>query len=695
MFKTIKILLHYVVVVPIASTLSLGRTLLVLGLSFSLLISIFIYQFAFDFQIFKATFQDIQLIQDWRPENNSVIFDRDGKILAEVFSNYHKFVPSSEIPRPFIEAVTAIEDQNFWRHNGLDLFAVVRALIHYWQGDGSYSQGASTMTQQVVRSLLLNNEKTIARKLREIVLSLYVEQYFSKEKILEIYANHLFLGNGAYGIGAAAQRYFSKNVAELDRAEWALIAGLFQSPSMYNPQRFPARAKKRQQQVLRAMAREKYIDEKSLGELLAQKLTYIPYESTYGEIAPYFVDYAIRESEKILSGLGMEIKDRGLRIYTTVDQKLSSLASESMVEAKDTFTQAESALRMEFGKEVPVGQNRIEGAILAFERASGKIVAMAGGRDYKVSQFNRAVDAQRSPGSAFKPIVYAMALERGRKWNDVFFISPVTIGNYRPRNSSSDYLKESTMLRAFYKSINSPVITLGEEVGINRMSAFAAKLGVESTIKEEAASLLGGSEVSMMDMARMYSVFANEGTLISPIAISKITTANGEILYQAPEREERSKKVLSANVANLMREGLKQVLISGTGYKARSLSSLAAGKTGTSNQSKDNWFCGFTNDLVVIAWMGNDQLNPIGQGHSASDLAVPLWKKFVEKSVRHLNTKPLGPSKGLAHTRIDPQFGQLSNEGVNMYFLPRDLPQRQKSALAVLDQGGELRVKMR
>lgn len=658
-----------------------------------------------DNPLFNATPEPIAQITKWQPKDNTIIFDKDGNVISEQFNEYHVYIPFEKIPQEMINAIVAIEDRKFWKHQGIDIYGIVRAASHLIRNQkGRYTQGASTITQQVVKNLLLTKEKTITRKLREIVLSLYLESYLTKEKIMEIYCNQIFLGHGSYGVGAAARRYFGKEVSELKTHQFALIAGLFQLPGRYNPQKYPKRAKQRQETVLKAMKSSGYLTDQHYALALNAPMEYEEYQSRTKLAAPYFVDYTIEQAQEILSEKGIQLKDSGLKIYTTLDTQLQTMAENSIAESESIYKMMKAHLikdnkilnqqRREI-LEIDKAEgkiNDVEASLLAFDRKTGKIVAMVGGRDYDTSQFNRTTKALRAPGSVFKSFTYSYGLKQGKNWNDMYYISPITIGNYRPRTEQAKLFSETTLLEAFYKSVNSPAVTLGTELGVLNVINHAKRLGVETELKDEAATLLGSSEVTIMDMAKAYSTLANYGNKITPVAITKITNKEGIIIYEAPSLQERSKQVLDVKSAELIVQGLKEVLRRGTGYKISYLSGYAAGKTGTSNKSKDNWFCGFTNDLVVVAWLGNDDQNSFSGAVSASNTAAPLWGKFVSKTFKKLNTARLSAPRYLRAARINKQYGHRDANGITMYFLAGKVPEKKESDLMRINNGEKIRI---
>jgi 1A family penicillin-binding protein len=633
--------------------------------------------------VFDVDETKLQLLAMQKPKDNSLVFDRNGEKIGEYFSSYRVFIPFEKLPQSMINAIIAIEDRNFWDHKGFDPKGILRAGLAFLKTQRK-KQGASTLTQQIVRHYYLTREKSIERKVKEIAISIQLERVLTKERILELYANSLFLGNGAYGVGAAAMRYFGKPGAKLATHEAALIAGLFQSPSRYNPSRYPQRARARQRKVLKAMYHAGYLSAEETKAELRKTLDYHVYKSLNAQIAPWFVDYVKDRAEELLGPQSRGINNNGLRIHTTLDSQLQKYAEQAMASVEPLLqeTQKDVATLRKGNRREPAN---LEAAIISLNPQTGEILALMGGRDYAKSQFNRPIQALRSPGSAFKPVVYSLALERGKKWSDVIFVSPVSINNYRPSNmGDKDYLTETTLLRAFYKSMNTPTIELGQEFGLDLVLEQAKKLGVRTPLKREFGTLIGSSDVTMLDMARIFATFANYGRQVDEIAITKIMDRKGKVLYAANSVEDRSRQALSKQVAYLMQQAMRNVLIRGTGHDAQHLSAFAAGKTGTSNRSTDNWFCGFTSNLVTIAWVGTDEHVAIHGNATGGRLALPIWDRlmsdFIKVSQPHGFLRP----QGVVSHRVHPRYGHKSKDGIPMYFLRGNEPDSNTSGIDVM-----------
>ena len=631
--------------------------------------------------IFDLNEKNLSAIVDYKHYDNSVVFDRDDQKIGEFFSYYHIFVPYSEIPKEMIQALISVEDRNFFSHPGFDLKGILRAIISRVKGS-KLKQGASTLTQQLVRNFILTKDRTMERKVKEIILSLYLEQNVSKEKILEMYLNALYLGNGAYGIGAASQRYFGKPISKLELNEIALIAGLYQSPSRYNPSRFPKRAKKRQKQVLIAMVNTGRLSKVKARYWYKKPLKYKNYLNKNLSTAPYFIDYIQERTQELIS---KGVKNTGLRIYTTLDMKAQRAAQIAIKNAAENIKEAD---RYKISASI---KNDTEAALLSTNPHTGEILSMVGGRNYKKSQFNRTVHAKRAPGSAFKPIVYSYAIKKGMKWSDLLYISPISVDGYRPKNSSGSFLSETTMARAMYKSINTVAIEIGQKLGVSNILEHAHKLGIDSELRAEAGSLLGSSEVYMMEMATAYSALDNNGVKVKPFAIRYITNNEGDVLWEDPGVKSRSEEVMSDKEAYLMIEGMRNVFKYGTAYKYKGMASYSVGKTGTSNNAKDNWFCGFTPNLLTTVWVGADKGKGFHKFASGASLALLIWADYTKSVLRDQSIGSFPSPQGFVELKIDPKFGTIDRNGIPMFFLEGSEPVSSTSTLKKVTHAGSYR----
>lgn len=635
---------------------------------------------------FELSFRDIESITKFTSPDRTQIFDRNGGLMVSVYANHHIFVPFNDLPERMRQAIVAAEDKNFFAHPGYDLAAMARSLRNAVSTGRFYGQGASTISQQVVRKLALSREKTIARKVKEIYLANLLEENLHKERIFELYANNMFLGAGAYGVGAAALRYFGKNLSELGLKETAVIAGLFQLPSVSSPFQNPERAESRARYVLTRMLKLGFIDAEAWRQAVAAKPVYVPYRQRPGNKHPYFVDQVLAEAVELLPQWN---KDNGLRVHTTFDPAIQGIMDKIVTSSAHVLQKFDRAVftgRAAAGVAPALG----ELAMLAMRPDTGDVVAMVGGRNYGSSQFNRAWQARRSPGSAFKPVAYAQALGSGFKWSDLFFVSPIDIEGYRPKDMENNYLTETTLLRAFYRSVNTTAIELGMKVGVDHVIALARKLGVTSPLKQEAGTVIGSSAVTMPEMASVYGALANGGREVAPAVIDRIEDAGGRVLWRRQARE--MAQAVDPKIAFLIQEGMRAVLKHGTGHAAARLAEQAVGKSGTSDRSIDNWFCGFTTDLVLIAWVGTDGNLPAYGDISGSSVALPLWGSFMDAYLARHRPPPFNVPEGVVAVRIDPSLGTEDEKGVQAWFLNGNLPQAGGAkALSILKESGRHR----
>ena len=627
----------------------------------------------------------IQQIIEYKPPQSTRFYDQSSRLISESYGAHREYTSLKDIPTTLIDAVLAIEDQSFYAHSGVDFKAIIRAALHNILAL-KVIQGGSTITQQVVRSHLLSREKTFQRKFKEVMLAWHLERAISKQKILEMYLNHLFLGQNAYGVSSIAKRLFSASLKDLGVHEHALIAGLFQAPSRYNPFRDKKQARIRQIQVLKAMKSSRKISAESYRSWIKKPLRYRFHPGqTFTSHHMYTIDYARREAEAILNE--KDLRDKGYEIYTTLNPAVSDTAARAVKQMDPTFTKLE---RM---NKATLGDEKIEVAVMVMNIRSGEIEAVIGGRNYAQSRFNRSIQAKRSPGSLFKPVIYSFALLHGYRWSDVFYLSPITVDDtYRPRSSESEYLKETTLLRAFTSSINVTTVEVGKKLGFDRIAEHARKLGITSPIKSEYGSLIGQSEVGQLDMLRMYSTFANQGQMIEPTVISHIVDHHGEVVYRAPPREQRQTQVLPEAINFLMVKAMSSVLRYGTARSAYHLAHRAAGKTGTSNDSVDNWFCGFTSDYVVVVWVGPETPKPLLRGRVAgATLALPIWTSIIESVSAGRVAGSFAPPVGVRSFTIDGRYGHKVDRGYEAWFLAHHAPPSSPSYLKLIEMHKRLR----
>ena len=630
------------------------------------------------YESYDINLEAVQAVAAWTPQNNTRIFDRYGELIDEVYRHDRSSLQLKQMPAGLLKAVLSVEDARFWKHWGFDPKAIARALWLIVQRRSiRYAEGASTITQQVVRHFLLPNERSLTRKVIEILLAIRLEQVMTKEQILELYLNEFFLGEGAWGVAAASRRYFGKDLAACGIHELALIAGLFKAPSRFNPFRDRRRARQRQLHVLRRMVRSGYLSVAQARVVAQRPLVYR--RALVSELghAPYFVDHIVAATRRILGV--PTLKNKGLRIYTTLDLDLQARARAALQSTAQNFAyiERESARR----NQISVDKLALNAAILVADPRSGEILAMQGGLNYAKSQFNRTTQARRQSGSLFKAFVYSLAIERGFKWSDTIQTAPLVFEDgYRPRGRRDEYFKDTTLLRGLYKSLNVATMQLADNLGLMSILRHARHLGAKSPLKEEFGSVLGSSEMTLKELVEMYAVFANGGLQTPLYGVRLILDKNGQELYRFAPAE--STRVLSTEDSFLVTQGLSQVLRRGTASKAKSLAHKAAGKTGTSNSARDNWFIGYTPNFIAGVWFGSDAFYPLASGASGASLALPAWLRFMEGVATHYPDDRFPVPLGLHSVRVHPRSGLKDAGGVLMWFKQGQNPRSVSSSLS-------------
>ncbi len=524
-----------------------------------------------------------------------------GETLARYGESKGKTISSTDIPKHLVNAILATEDRRFYNHHGVDPLGITRAmLINLYHG--RFVQGGSTITQQLAKNLFLSHKRKITRKIQEALLALWRERELTTDEILSAYINRVYLGSGTYGFEAAAQLYFGKSARNVNIREAATLAGLLKAPSKYSPLQNPDLAKERSDVVLLAMHDAGFLDKTELEAAKKMPLTPPP-RATAGASSDvrYFTDWVINGLDDIIG-----VSDTDIIIQTTLDLKLQETAQRALKKTID------SADEMQFLS---------QGAILSM-RPDGAIIAMVGGYDYNKSQFNRTIQAKRPPGSAFKPIVFLTALQQGWKPSDKILDSPITSGEYRPQNFANSYYGTVDLETALAKSLNTATVRLAQDVGINKVIKTAQRLGILSPLSADLSLALGSSGVSMLELATSYAVVANGGYKVFPYAISRIKTQDGEILFERSTNQNYQSIIRPQHISDLSLM-LRSVINNGTGQAAK-LPFPAQGKTGTSQDSRDAWFAGYTNKLVTLVWLGNDDNSPMRRVTGGS-LPAQIW----------------------------------------------------------------------
>ena len=568
----------------------------------------------------------------------------------------------NEISPNLVHAVISAEDKHFFHHTGFDLLRMVKAA---WVDvkDGRKEQGASTLSMQLARGLWLDPDKSWRRKSEELLITLHLEHKLSKDQIFEDYANAVYLGRrgpfSIQGFGEASRDFFGKDISQLSNAEAALLAGLVQRPSYYNPYRYPDRARERRDLVLGLMRDNGYLTDSQYQEAIAEPVRLVP-ESSESLADQYFIDYMNHELESRLDDGGAQARE----VYTTLDPDLQKAAEEAV---RIGMQQVDALLRRRRRPAIPKGEPQV--ALVALDPQTGEIKALVGGRNYGESQLNRAM-AMRQPGSVFKPIVYAAALETAIRGGQQIF-TPATIlqdtpttfsydgQTYAPGNFKGEYMGPVTLRTALMHSLNVATVSLAEQVGYKQVVGLARRLGLSDGIQPTPAVALGSYDATPIEIAGAYTAFANHGTRLSPTTISEVRAANGSVIY---EHDLDPQPVMDPRVAYLMVSMMQDVIRAGTGagVRARGFTLPAAGKTGT---SRDGWFAGFTSQLECVVWVGFDDGRDLDLEGSKS--ALPIWTEFMKRAARFSEYRDATAFKapsGIVSVEICPETGQLAGE---------------------------------
>jgi penicillin-binding protein 1A len=571
----------------------------------------------------------------------------DGSTIGTFGDLFGQPLTLKQLP-PFLpKAVIATEDRRFYSHFGIDPIGLIRA-AYIDLRTGQAVQGGSTITQQLAKNVFLTPERSLSRKIRETLLALWLEHHFTKDQILEIYLNRVYLGAGTYGVDAAARRYFGKSATKLDLFESAVIAGLLKAPTRFSPARDRSKAAARAAQVLDNMVEAGYITAAEATE--AQK--HGDTKAAFAAARPgsrYFADW-IADQVRDFAGTS----DRDLVVRTTLEPRLQAEA-EAVVAGTITRYGLKSAVS--------------QGALVAMS-PDGAVRAMVGGRDYGESQFNRATQAQRQPGSAFKPFVYLAGMEAGLRPDDRFVDGPVRIGRWQPHNYTNRYLGEVSLAEALAESINTIAVQVAQRAGIARVVAVANRLGINSNLAADASIALGTDEVNLLELVSAYAPFANGGTGVVPYGIAEIRDTRGKLLYQ--RSGSGPGQVVAPEYVGLMNQMLEGVVHRGTG-KAAALPLPMAGKTGTTQEYRDAWFIGYTADLVCGVWFGNDDNTPMHKV-TGGTLPATAWHAFMLAATKDAPAKPLPAGPAPASGSIDTLLSGLGLSSGTIVPPPPDAP---------------------
>jgi penicillin-binding protein 1A len=536
-----------------------------------------------------------------------VILANDGTVLARYGGLKGDTVFIEDLPPYLIAAVLAIEDRRFYSHFGIDPLGLARAMWVNLKA-GRFVQGGSTITQQLAKNLFLTPNKTLRRKAQEALMALWIERKFTKDQILGAYLNRVYFGAGAYGVDSAARVYFGHGARQLTLWESAVLAGLLKAPSRYSPATNPELAEERAKVVIRAMQDAGYLSADMAGKEI-RHLKSNPAMDVAGGASRYFTDWLIDQIDSFVA-----VAERDIVVHTTLDPRLQLLAEEKQAGLLSS---------------VPAEEKISQAALVTLGR-DGAVLAMTGGVDYGASQFNRATQARRQPGSSFKPFVFLAALEAGFSPGDKIEDAPIRNGSYRPGNYDDKYYGAVTLTQALAKSLNTATVRLLSAIGVARLIDVAARMGFTSPLPFELSTGLGTAEVSLLELANAYAIIANGGYAVTPYAVLSIKDGDGNILY----RHEYGgyTRNFSARDMNDLGDMLVQAVAQGTGQAAQLSKGLVAGKTGTTQNYRDAWFVGYTDRLVTGIWMGNDD-NTGMKGVTGGKYPARLWRAYMNEAI--------------------------------------------------------------
>ncbi len=600
----------------------------------------------------------IGILESYSPRQTSRLYAVDGRFVAEIGLERRTLVELKDIPKIVRDAFVITEDKRFYSHSGIDWLRIPGSVFHNVMA-GSFAQGFSTITMQLARNVFpdqISREKSIVRKLKEIRVARAIESKYSKDHILELYLNQINLGSGAYGVETASQRYFGKTVRELNLAEAATLAALPKAPGRYNPRRYPDRAIQRRNTIIALMTNEGAVDEADASLARAYPLRLARREES-GDVAPYFVDWVRRQLE---SRFGERVYEQGLRVYTTLDLDMQSAADralENQLRAVEAGKYGNFKYQS-FEQYVARGSTReegaeaespyLQGAFIAIDPRDGAVRALIGGRDFDDSKFNRATQALRQPGSTFKPIVYAAAMQHGMTPATIIDDSPISVpqqdgSTWTPQNYDAKYEGPMTIRRGLMQSRNLIAIKVGMELGEQTVIDEARRFGLTTPVPPYPSIHIGSADVYPIELIGGYTTFANLGIRTSPMGIVRVEDADGNVLWKP---QPRLNTVLSPAEAWLMVSMMKDVVQRGTaagsvwgaGFRVPS-----AGKTGTTNDGADVWYVGYTADLVAGVWMGFDKPKKIMPNAQGGRLAAPAYTSFMVEAYRRRPTPPDWP----------------------------------------------------
>ena len=709
---------------------------------------------------FSNKIPDYKFLKNYKPPVSSKVYSGDGTLVADFSREKRIFVPYESIPLNVVNSFLSAEDKNFFTHPGVDAKGVLRAIIKNISNiiKSRRLEGASTITQQVAKNFLLTNEVSINRKIKEAILAFRIERALTKERILELYLNQIYLGGGAYGVAAASLEYFDKSIKDLSYEESALLAALPKAPSRYNPYKNIELAKFRRDLVLNNLLENGYIDNQNYQKLINKKISLKKKEKVFLEDAQYFIEDV---RKKIIEDLTYDkVYKQGFNINTPIDLKLQKIATSSLREGLSSYDKRKgwrgpltnlkkykknwskdllnykleksinwklaivkkidkfsinvetednkkgiiryndiSWTKKEFNELFEIGDviyvkkidekffslkqlPKINGAIVVMDPYTGRVLAMSGGFSFKRSEFNRATQALRQPGSAFKPFVYALALENDYSPSTLILDAPLVLDQgedlkqWKPENYGKKFYGPSTLRTGLEKSRNLMTVRIAQNLGLNKIVNFSEQLGIYDNPDELLSISLGSAETTLIKLTSAYSAFVNGGKLVSPILIDRIQDSEGntilnneirkckncnQISYSSdnyPEITDSYKQIFSSETAYQMTSILEGVILRGTGKKLKDLNLNIGGKTGTTNKNTDTWFIGFTSNLVIGVYAGSDNPESLGKYETGAKTALPIFRTFVEKTASKSESRPFKVPEGIIMMVVDPETGQ-------------------------------------
>ncbi len=732
------------------------KNILISFISFSLIFLIIVLIILWNF---SNNIPDYKFLKNYKPPVSSKVYSGNGDLVADFSKEKRIFIPYSAIPKEVINSFLSAEDKNFFSHPGVDAKGVLRALINNFKNimTSKRLEGASTITQQVAKNFLLTNEVSLNRKIKEAILAFRIERALSKERILELYLNQIYLGSGAYGVAAASLEYFDKSIKELDYSEAALLAALPKAPSRYNPYRDIKLAKFRRDLVLKNLLDNNFIDSVLYRNLKKTDVKLKKNEKIFLEDAQYYIE-DVRKN--IIETLSYEkVYKQGFNINTPINLELQKIATNSLreglisydkrkgwrgaltnknykkdwyknlkkydlessinwkkaivknidkfsikietedqkegiIEYKDiSWTKREFEELFKLGDVIYVKQieknkfslkqlPKINGGIVVMDPYTGRVLALSGGFSFKNSEFNRATQALRQPGSAFKPFVYALALENNYTPSSLVLDAPLVLDQgsdlkmWKPENYGKKFYGLSTLRTGLEKSRNLMTVRIAQNLGIKKIANFSKELGINENPGELLSISLGSIETTLLKLTSAYSAFLNGGKLVSPILIDRVQDSEGNTIVnnenrkcvncdqisflgkEYPKIKDNYKQVFSPQTAYQITSILEGVIQRGTGKKLRVLNLNMGGKTGTTNENTDAWFIGFTSNLVVGVYVGMDNPAPLGKFETGSKTALPIFKKFIESAVSKSDSRPFKVANEIKMLVIDPLTGQ-------------------------------------